>query len=103
MESLIKIISSDGSVQDAEIELQGEINRLKCEPTGVYALLPDAVARVQTKTGQVAYEKTQSNPLDFIVRDETTLLVCYNNKTQAVNYAFTGLNLEDESDNSDRN
>lgn len=103
VESLIKIISSDGSVQDAEIELQGEINRLKCEPTGVYALLPDAVARVQTKTGQVAYEKTQSNPLDFIVRDETTLLVCYNNKTQAVNYAFTGLNLEDESDNSDRN
>ena len=67
------------------------------------ALLPDAVARVQTKTGQVAYEKTQSNPLDFIVRDETTLLVCYNNKTQAVNYAFIGLNLEDESDNSDRN
>lgn len=74
-----------------QTSLEGQVKKLKAENSYTYAMLTDAVARIDVSSGQVVYEYTESNPLDFIVRDEQSLLVCYSNRTQSVPYAFSGL------------
>ncbi|MCI8331730.1 MAG: hypothetical protein HFE78_02755 [Clostridiales bacterium] len=103
VESLVKVIDENGEETGGDIEVQGEIKKLSCEPTAVFALLTDAVARIDYRSGTVAYETVQGNPLDFIVRDEESFLICYNNKTQSVYYAFSDDYREDQNNDNNGN
>ncbi|MCI8589469.1 MAG: hypothetical protein HFE77_01990 [Clostridiales bacterium] len=100
IESLVKVINENGEEIGNDIEVQGEIKKISSEPTGVFALLTDAVARIDYRSLDVSYESVQGNPLDFIVRDEESLLICYNNKTQSVYYAFSDHHGEDQNDDN---
>lgn len=87
-----EIVALDTSAKAVmQTSLEGQVKKLKAENSYAYAMLTDAVARINVSDGEVVYEYTESNPLDFIIRDEQSLLLCYSNRTQAVLYAFSGL------------
>ena len=51
-------------------------------------MLNDSIARISMADGDTRTEQTDSNPLDFIIRSERALLVCYGNRTQAYDNIF---------------
>ena len=94
VESLLKVFDDGASVKSEAI-IDGQVKKIIVDETYAYTLLTDAVARTSLSDGFSAYEYTESNPLDVLVRDEGSLLLCYGNHVDSVQYAFTGVNEEE--------
>lgn len=80
-----------------DITLSGQCNKSVIQNGYVYIMLTDKIARVDLRGGGVMYEKTQSNPIDFMVRGGDSLLVCYSDRTVAMPYAFVPSDMIDET------
>ena len=79
--------SSDCTVTGS-YPLDGAVRRMKCDGGYIFAMLNDSIARISMADGDTRTEQTDSNPLDFIIRSERALLVCYGNRTQAYDNIF---------------
>ncbi len=97
--STLYFYASDGSLS-GPFSIDGQVKKLRGENGYVYALLTDAVARMKTDGSRTLYEYTEHNPLDFLVRDEQSILICYANRTQSVVYAFSAVNEEETNDDN---
>lgn len=83
-----------------DITISGQCNKSVIENGYVYILLTDMIARVDMNGGEVMYEKTQSNPIDFMVRNGDSLLVCYSDRTAAMPYSFVPSDMITETEES---
>ncbi len=95
VDSRLIVFDSSANVR-TETVIDGQAKKLILDDSYAYTLLTDAVARTSLTDGTSVYEYTESNPLDVLVRGEDSLLLCYGNRVDAVQYAFTGVNNEEQ-------
>lgn len=81
-----------------DITVSGQCNKSIIENGYIFVMLTDAVARLDINSGEVLYEKTESNPIDFMVRGGDSLLVCYSDRTVSMPYSFVPDNLKNETE-----
>lgn len=93
VDSRLRVFGDDATVK-IESLIEGQVKKIVTDDSYAYTLLTDAVARTSLADGKSVYEYTDRNPLDFLVRGEASLLLCYGNHVDSVPYAFTGTNEE---------
>ena len=91
------IFDKNGNIVN-DITVSGQCNKSTFENGYVYVMLTDAVARLDINSGEVLYEKTESNPIDFMVRGGDSLLVCYSDRTVSMPYSFVPDYLKSETE-----
>lgn len=91
VDSRLMVFDSTASIR-TEAVIDGQVKKIILDDSYAYSLLTDAVSRTSLADGSSEYEYTDSNPLDVLVRGEESLLLCYGNHVDSVQYAFTGVN-----------
>ena len=94
VDSRLLVFDSSAAVK-TEVVIDGQVKKIILDESYAYCLLTEAVSRSSLNDGITKYEYTESNPLDVLVRGEESLLLCYGNHVDFVQYAFTGISEEE--------
>ena len=85
------IVLGDTLGEEQRIPVTGEVKRMRCSDSYVYALIPGAVRRIDVRSGETADYSFSGNPCDICIGDDT-LWLCYYSQTSAISLqdAFSG-------------